>query len=213
MTGPRSDVPAIRPRRTQAERRAATRTALLEACVDCLLELGYTRLTTAAVVARAGVSRGAQAHHFSTKAELVVAALRHLSDRLAAEVGQVPPRRGTDPSAARGELLDLLWAVHSDRVFPALMELWAAARTDAELRVTLADFERELTRQILGHCQRRLPELAGHPGFGSVLATVLSALRGLAMVEFLGREGEPERLWPGVRTQLLTLIERAPTAR
>ncbi|MCU1650466.1 MAG: TetR/AcrR family transcriptional regulator, partial [Pseudonocardia sp.] len=37
--------------------------------MDCLLEQGYARLTTAAVVSRAGVSRGAQAHHFSTKAE------------------------------------------------------------------------------------------------------------------------------------------------
>ncbi len=211
MTGPRPDVPTTRTRRTQAERRAATRTALLEACVDCLLEYGYTRLTTAAVVARAGVSRGAQAHHFSTKTELVVAALRHLTDRLAAEVAGRPRRQGAEPAAARGELLDLLWAVHSDRVFPALMELWAAARTDAELRVTLAEFERELTRQIVGHCQRQLPELAGYPGFGSVLATVLSALRGLAMVEFLGREGESERLWPGVYAQLLILLEREPT--
>lgn len=199
-----------RPRRTQAERRASTQAALLEACVDCLLEYGYTKLTTAAVVRRANVSRGAQAHYFSTKAELVVASLRHLTDRLAAEIAEQPAGRGplADSGADRAALLDLLWAVHTDRVFPALMELWTAARTDDELRVALSEFERDLTREIVGYCRHRLPELAEHPDFRSLLATVLAALRGLAMVDFLGRAGELQRLWPGVRNQLLRLMER-----
>lgn len=213
-TGSPTTHPA-RPRRTQAQRRASTRAALMEACVDCLLEHGYTKLTTAAVVARAQVSRGAQAHYFSTKAELVVASLRHLTDRLAAEVAEQPearvsvrgPSRIEDPVQDRGAMLDLLWAVHTDRVFPALMELWTAARTDDELRVTLSEFERELTRQIVAYCQHRLPELAEHPDFRSLLATVLATLRGLALVDFLGRSGELQRLWPGVRNQLLRLLK------
>ncbi len=200
-----------RPRRTQAQRRAATRAALLEACIDCLLEHGYTRLTTAAVVRSAGVSRGAQAHHFSTKAELVVAALRHLTDRLATEVGagEVETELAgqiEDLPRARRALLDKLWAVHTDRVFPALMELWVAARTDTELRVELAEFERDVTRQIAHFCQRRLPGLAEHPDFRPLLATVLAALRGLAMLDFLGREDEMARIWPGMRAQLLFLL-------
>jgi AcrR family transcriptional regulator len=206
-----------RPRRTQAERRATTQAALLEACVDCLLEYGYTKLTTAAVVARAQVSRGAQAHYFSTKAELVVASLRHLTDRLAAEVAERSDEGGQGAGADSGPgervadraaLLDLLWAVHTDRVFPALMELWTAARTDDELRVALSEFERDLTREIVDYCRHRLPELAEHPEFRSLLATVLAALRGLALVDFLGRTGELQRLWPGVRGQLLRLMER-----
>jgi AcrR family transcriptional regulator len=207
----KTPIQTVRRRRTQAERRATTRAALLEACVDCLLEYGYTSLTTAAVVRRAGVSRGAQAHHFSTKAELVVAALRHLTDGLAAEVADRPTlpttEPGQDPVQTPRGLLDLLWTVHSDRVFPALMELWVAARTDDELRTTLAEFERDLTRQIVGYCQRRLPGLAERPDFRSLLATVLAGLRGLALVGFLGREGELDRMWPGVCTQLLTLLE------
>lgn len=212
-------IQAVRPRRTQAERRATTRAALLEACVDCLLEYGYTRLTTAAVVRRAGVSRGAQAHHFSTKAELVVAALRHLTDGMAAEIAAQPtrpttgPAQADDPAEDRRALLDVLWTVHSGRLFPALMDLWAAARTDEELRATLAEFERDLTRQIFCYCQRRLPGLAERPDFRSLLATVLAALRGLALVDFLGREGELARMWPGVRAQLLTLLEGAPADR
>src|SRR5579872_2677392 len=69
-----------RSRRTQGERSAAMRGRLLEATVDCLYELGYARTTTIEVAARAGVSRGAQLHHFSTKERLVEVA-RHLFDK------------------------------------------------------------------------------------------------------------------------------------
>ncbi|WP_037064347.1 TetR/AcrR family transcriptional regulator [Pseudonocardia acaciae] len=193
-------------RRTQAERRATTRAALLEACAECLLENGYAGLTTAAVVARAGVSRGAQAHHFSTKAELVVAALRHVSDQLAAEIiAELPsPPRGV--GEAQLELLDQLWRLHTDRLFPALMELWLAARTDPELRAALGEFEHDLTRRIVAFCHQRAPELADRPEFGSFLATVLAALRGLAILDFLDRGEELAKLWPGVRAQLRSLV-------
>jgi AcrR family transcriptional regulator len=195
-----------RPRRTQAQRRATTRAALLEACVDCLLEQGYARLTTAAVVSRAGVSRGAQAHHFSTKAELVLAALRHVADQLAAEMIEDQPRPPERPEQAQLALLDQLWALHTGRLFPALMELWLAARTDAELRAGLSDFERELTRRVVKFCHERMPALARRPDFRSFLATVLAAIRGLAVLDFLDRGDEIARMWPGMRAQLHSMV-------
>src|SRR5271154_6998069 len=65
-------------RRTQQERSAAMRLRLLDAAVDCLYELGYSGTTTIEVAARAGVSRGAQLHHFPTKKRLVTVAVRPL---------------------------------------------------------------------------------------------------------------------------------------
>jgi AcrR family transcriptional regulator len=73
--------PVRPPRRTQAERRAATRTALLEATIECLIDYGYADLTTARVADLAGVSRGAQVHYFANKAALVAAAVDHLAQR------------------------------------------------------------------------------------------------------------------------------------
>jgi AcrR family transcriptional regulator len=178
----------------------------LEACVDCLLEQGYAHLTTAAVVSRAGVSRGAQAHHFSTKAELVLAALRHVADQLAAEMIEDQPRPPERPEQAQLALLDQLWALHTGRLFPALMELWLAARTDAELRAGLSDFERELTRRVVKFCHERMPALARRPDFRSFLATVLAAIRGLAVLDFLDRGDEIARMWPGMRAQLHSMV-------
>src|SRR5438270_12370952 len=82
-------------RRTQAERRAETRGRLLDATLECLADLGYGATTTTEVVRRAGLSRGAQVHHFPTKAELVVAAGEHpflrRHEDFRAPVSDVPP--------------------------------------------------------------------------------------------------------------------------
>lgn len=66
-TGPR--------RRTQAERSEETRTRILKAASNLIRKRGYARFRTAEVSAEAGLSRGAQLHHFPTKDALVVATL------------------------------------------------------------------------------------------------------------------------------------------
>src|SRR5258708_34641176 len=75
-----------RPRRTQAERREATRTALLDAAIDCLVEDGYANTTTRAIAKRAGVTPGALQHHFSSKAELLAEAVGHIRARWASDM-------------------------------------------------------------------------------------------------------------------------------
>ncbi|MET0867184.1 MAG: helix-turn-helix domain-containing protein, partial [Pseudorhodoplanes sp.] len=66
------------PRRTQASRTKAAREKLLLATLELLRERGYSGLTTKEVAARAGFSNGALMHHFSTKADLVIAAGAHV---------------------------------------------------------------------------------------------------------------------------------------
>ena len=62
------------------------RARLLEATVDCLVERGFAGTSTTLVSERAGVSRGAQLHHFPTKNTLVVAAVEHLTEVRGAEL-------------------------------------------------------------------------------------------------------------------------------
>src|ERR1700739_4698659 len=88
-----------RVRRTQAERSAAMRTRLLDATVECLVSHGYSGTTTARVAEMAGVTRGAQVHHFRSKEDLVVAAIEHLAQQRAQsairELNRV--KAGADP--------------------------------------------------------------------------------------------------------------------
>jgi AcrR family transcriptional regulator len=123
------------------------RTRLLDAAVDCLFELGYSGTTTIEVAARAGVSRGAQLHHFPTKERLVTEAVRHVLarriDDLRDAFAKLPD--GTDkPGAA----IDILWEKLSDRVFYAWLELLVAARTDVALRGAVAEIAGQFLDQV-----------------------------------------------------------------
>jgi AcrR family transcriptional regulator len=76
------------PRRTQAERRATTRTALLDAALASLVEDGYANITTRRIAERAGVSPGTQQHYFATKADFVVEAMRYATAQIAQDAGE-----------------------------------------------------------------------------------------------------------------------------
>jgi AcrR family transcriptional regulator len=67
-----------RSRKTQAQRSQAMRRRLLDAAVKVLRRRGYAGFRVAEVEAAAGVSRGAQTHHFPTRDELVIQTLGHL---------------------------------------------------------------------------------------------------------------------------------------
>ena len=72
-------------RRTQEERRTETTGKLLNATIDLLLENGYSKFRIVDAAKKAKVSRGGQTHHFSTKNELIEAAIQSL---FASEVSQ-----------------------------------------------------------------------------------------------------------------------------
>ncbi len=195
-----------RSRRTQAERRAATRGALLDATIAGLVEHGYARLTTAQIVDSAGVTRGAQAHHFSTKAELVVEALAHLSAKIAADLAADPPRPSGSAHDQFAELLDRWWAVFSGEMFLATAELWVAARTDAELRSHLSGFARSLNTSIIEQSEVLAPRLVGRPDHRSLLVTAIAAITGLSLVRIAAGDKAVDLMWSRTRAELLTLV-------
>jgi AcrR family transcriptional regulator len=71
------------PRRTQAERSGQTQDRVIDAAVELLRQKGYAGFRVADVTDLAGVSRGAQSHHFPTKVSLVLAAFRRVFERSA----------------------------------------------------------------------------------------------------------------------------------
>lgn len=137
-----------RARRTQAERSEHTKHLLFEATIGCLVELGYTRTSVHEICRRAGVSRGAQQHHFATKAELMARAIEHLATRLSARLRtefERPP--DTANKVQRG--IELLWQAYSGDLSAAALELWVAARTDADLREAMQPVDRALGRATM----------------------------------------------------------------
>jgi AcrR family transcriptional regulator len=87
----------IRPaRRTQAERRAATRRALIEAGRELFAQHGYAGAGQEEIVERAGVTRGALSHHFGTKHGLFRAVVESLEQDLGDRIA-VAALRGSNP--------------------------------------------------------------------------------------------------------------------
>jgi AcrR family transcriptional regulator len=86
------------PRRTQAERRARSRGALLESAARGLSRGGYGNLVLEDVAREAGYTRGALYHQFTGKEDLALAALRWADETWQEEVGE-PARLQTDPVA------------------------------------------------------------------------------------------------------------------
>ena len=88
-----------RVRRTQAERTLGTRTRILDAAVEVLNRKGYAQFRTADVAKAAGVSRGAQLHHFATKEKLVFATMEHVFNKVkeTSERRAAALRKGEDP--------------------------------------------------------------------------------------------------------------------
>ena len=119
-------------RRTNEERTEATRRRLLDAAIDCLMTVGYAQTTTVEVSKRAGVSRGAQLHHFPTRADLVTAAVEHLFHRRQDEFRELLADKSEDDLV--DTTIDTLWQVMTGPTFYAWLEILVAARTDPLLR-------------------------------------------------------------------------------
>ncbi len=193
MARAQSRPPAAPPkrRRTQEERSNATREALLDATIDCLVDYGYAGTTTTRVAERAGLSRGAPMHHYQRKAPLVVAALLHLASRRRTELverarRELPLEKG-DPVAAA---VDLMWSTFSGPLFTAALELWIAARTDDELREALMPVEREIGQGVR-RTANRLYQDAGIDDeqiarrIGPAVEMAGNAMRGMALQQLL----------------------------
>lgn len=168
-----------RERVPQAERRRITRGKLLDATIESLIDIGYPRTTTVEVGERAGLSRGAQLHHFPSKADLLVAAIEHLADERSkefeAELG-TRLERGDEPIDA---MVDMLWMMFSDPLYWAVIELMVAARTDSELLEKFETFERSLG----GRIYKAFKQLTGRGDREAKTAVEMTLyfMRGLAM--------------------------------
>lgn len=153
----------VRPPRPLQARALETRGALLDAALECLVERGYAATTTIETARRAGLSRGAQLHHFPTKADLLTAAVGRLLDRRLAEFqkafADVPP--GVDRKEAA---IDVLWSMFEGPSFVAWAELWMAARTDPALAVVVTQLDRHFAEECKAIHAELFPAESGVDG-------------------------------------------------
>jgi AcrR family transcriptional regulator len=199
--------PSRRARRTQAQRRAATRVALLDAAIDCLAEDGFAGATTRRIAERAGVTPGALQHHFATKTELLGDARRHLGDEFVRQMTADRPTAVRSSTLRAERQLDRWWELCKGPLFIALVELWVAARSDAQLRKTLLEAERDNAHLFAEGGRIVYPDLIDRPGFVELIQTARATIRGIAMLRLVN-QADADAAWPVTRAHLLALSAR-----
>ncbi|MFC6154583.1 TetR/AcrR family transcriptional regulator [Nocardioides yefusunii] len=168
------------PRVPQEERTRAMRARLMEATVELLVEKGFSGTSTTLVSQRAGVSRGAQLHHFPTKNDLVVAAVEHIADTRGAELTAALADAPTGPGRTRA-VLELLAEHFTAPIFAAALELWVAARTEPQLHEAVELLEEKVGRQTHFLTATALGVDGNERGPRELVQATLDLLRGLGL--------------------------------
>ncbi len=118
-------------RKTQAERRHDTLQKLHEATVECIVNNGFSRLTTIDIARAAGVSQGALFRYYPTKTAAVAGATRHLFAKVMHDF-ETLLGENTQPNLTH--IVDDLETWFQSADFIAISRLFAESSADPELR-------------------------------------------------------------------------------
>ena len=144
----------------QAQKSAMTRDRILDAAINCFVDLGYTHVTTAKVADSAGVSRGAMLHHFPSKTELIQAAVEYLHGKLledfTARVNAIPGK--LKGKARRRAGIEAYWDHLTGDLFVIYHELLVASRTDPELERILTNSQQLFEQHVREGTQKLFSE-------------------------------------------------------
>lgn len=168
-------------RRTQAERTASTKAALVDATIATIAEIGYHRASLGEICTRAGVSKGGLFRHFDSRLALVVEVAEEVGRRHLAgfrALGDAPV----------GEMLALTRSQSRAQINAVWFELLIAARTDAELREQLTPVATQLYAAV--------DELAVVPSSGAGVDPALLRLMGTSLVHMFDGEAVLREILP-----------------
>jgi len=195
---------APRARLTQADRRARSRAALLEATAREISRVGYGHLVLEEVAAAAGYTRGALYHQFRDKDALVLAALEWVHDTWYAEVGSV-----FDEDLPPVEALVELARRHAVYCRRDIARMMVALRVEFAAREhPVGDAVRAGTRELLDDVRRlivsgrRDGSIAPGPPANVLARALMSAVEGV-VIALTGRIGDDEKLARRVALGLL----------
>ncbi|HEY0596535.1 TetR/AcrR family transcriptional regulator [Sphingopyxis sp.] len=176
---------ATRPRRSQADRSAATRARVLAAARDVLCSQGYSGATMLTIRDAAGMSLGAIQHQFPTKAKLMAAVAAEFAayrTRVYAEA----IRAGTTPRQSMENLIDANYRMVSLPEMAAVLEIHLARRNDPDLDQEVGPGARRFDRRVRlwGHMILRAAGIDNDEAYQTLQLLNNAVTRGLT-VEFI----------------------------
>lgn len=181
---------------------------LVDAAIENLAEVGYAGTNARVVAQRAGVSQGAATHYFPSRVELIVAALKELTDRSEAEVRKQIPSLPSDPDERLLAMIDLLRTIFSGPLFVVWARLWFAAAEDTDLHAALRPLEQMKWDRLRAATIELLPELGSDPLLNERITVAFSIMRGYGLREHFDPSRDEHDLdsWPTHRAGIALLL-------
>lgn len=179
----------VTPRRTQDQRSAQTRQLLLQATIQSLMEVGYANTSTAGIAKRAGVSRGAQTHHYPGKLDLIVAATEEMFGNFASGLEHLAEQLRTGQLSYDAFFDAIYDGVLNGDWFYSSLEIIVAARGDDDLRRQLSPLILDLHERFESIWSRSF--VAVDPSVVTsrvALNLVMNVFRGMAVQAVLRRD-------------------------
>lgn len=158
----------------------------MEATLDALAERGWSGTTTTEVCQRAGVSRGAQVHHFPSKQDLVLASIEYIASRQRTLVAKVDVVAATSTR----EVLEAFAEYFTSRDFIAALKLWMEALTDPSMRSRVVELEQHIGRAAYLRTVELLQVDEARGNNRRLIQATLDLLRGLGLAAVLSDDSE-----------------------
>ena len=200
-------VPRMR-RVTRAEQRAATRSAIVEAAVQCLVDEGYGALTTRRVAERADVAQSTLMHHFPSREELILEAVTHVALRLADRALDTIDPRGLRTPDRREAVLDEAWREFTSPQALAAAQLWSAVWNEPELAATLRELEERIGAIILTTVGAVFPEVEARAHLVAMVHAMVALVRGLVLAIPIWGPATIDARWAAIKPLLLQMLEQ-----
>lgn len=196
----------------QAEKSALTRRAIIDAAIQCFVERGYTRTTTALIASEAGVSRGAMMHHFPSRFAVLQAVVTHLHEQRMDEYRELMENIDSPDESLNRESIrksvEAAWEYVNLPSFVAYQELLAASRTDEELASVIGQVERDFERQFLRNVKTVFPHWKKLKSLEAAHDLVQFVMQGMAISHMSSnRKKRAQRVIDLVTDQLVRIYE------
>lgn len=206
------------PRRSHAERSAATQQHLIATAIEVIQGRSLEEMSIHELAKSAGMTSGAVQHHFESKAVLMMRVLSELIES-GVQGGQLWPAATLTARERAHQFVHAAWTlVYAQPRFIVAWNIYLGCRNQPDVLAHIAELRQALhARMQAGFCEA-FPELADVPDRAGFLGLVFSSLRGLGLLQLFSSTAE-SAVQVAQEAQLACLAdliaarcEQAPTA-
>ena len=134
-------------RRSHEDRRKETRAKLIAATIQVINDKGFAAMRTGDITKKAGVTWGAAQHLFGGKTELLTQVASNVSETLV-ETLETDVETDLPAQEKISMILDQTWALYSNRVYFAMVEIVRGTRKDPIIHDSMVAAQVKITEKI-----------------------------------------------------------------